>query len=114
MHLWHTTDLDPLPALFSGPVVLVGDSGHPMLPFASQGAAAALQDALLLSSLLSNAHPLRIHEALARYSACRLPAVTPLLLEGRELRRQFLDPNPLDNPAGPPVASFATARDEET
>lgn len=113
VHLWRTTDLDPLPALHWGPVVLVGDSGHPMLPFASQGAAAALEDALLLSSLLERANPLSLNEALGRYSASRLPAVTRLLLRGRELRRQFLDSAAVEWLAGPPMAGFPTTHEEE-
>ena len=51
-HLWHTTDLDPLPQLHRGNVVLVGDSAHPLLPFTSQGSAAALEDALCLAAQL--------------------------------------------------------------
>ena len=51
-HLWHTTDLDPLPQLHRGNVVLLGDSAHPLLPFTSQGSAAALEDALALAAAL--------------------------------------------------------------
>jgi salicylate hydroxylase len=93
-HLWRTGDLDPLPRLHGRNAVLVGDSAHPMLPFTSQGAATALQDALALAAALADIARLRggLAEALAVYSATRLPELRPLLLEGRALRRRFLDP----------------------
>lgn len=117
-HLWHTTDLDPLPQLHQGNVVLVGDSGHPLLPFTSQGAVAALEDALQLGkelggmaadgrrgALLQEA----LAPALARYSAARLPALGTLLREGRELRRRFLEPSSAEDSCVAPVVGFSAA-----
>jgi len=111
VHRWRTTDLDPLPALHRGNVVLVGDSGHPMLPFASQGAAGAMEGAMRLSTLLEHLDddPQSLSNALARYSASRLPELTPLLLEGRALRRHFLEPGGVAQGAVAPLAGFPTA-----
>jgi 2-polyprenyl-6-methoxyphenol hydroxylase-like FAD-dependent oxidoreductase len=39
---------DPLPSWGDGPVTLLGDAAHPMLPHAGQGAAQALEDAVAL------------------------------------------------------------------
>jgi 2-polyprenyl-6-methoxyphenol hydroxylase-like FAD-dependent oxidoreductase len=97
-HLWHTTDLDPLQHLHRDNVVLLGDSAHPMLPFTSQGSSAALEDALMLAAVLrgtNGANPTEVRDALERYSNLRCPELVPLLEEGRELRRLFL--NPADN-----------------
>ena len=112
VHRWRTTDLDPLPALHRGNVVLVGDSGHPMLPFASQGATGALEGALRLGSLLEGIDddPEVLSSALGRYSASRLAELTPLLLEGRALRRHFLEPDRVaEGAAVAPLAGFPTA-----
>jgi 2-polyprenyl-6-methoxyphenol hydroxylase-like FAD-dependent oxidoreductase len=111
VHRWRTTDLDPLPALHRGNVVLVGDSGHPMLPFSSQGAAGAMEGALRLSSQLEHldGDPQSLRNALMRYSASRLPELTPLLQEGRALRRQFLEPDRVAEETVAPLAGFPTA-----
>lgn len=114
VHRWHTTDLDPLPALHRGSVVLVGDSGHPMLPFTSQGTTSALVDALRLNSLLAiSDNPESLQDALSRYSASRLQDLAPLVQQGRELRRQFLTPDPGARSAMLPLAGFAAAPGED-
>jgi len=42
-----------------GPVTLIGDAAHPMLPFLAQGAGMAIEDAVVLSACLKdNAHDL--------------------------------------------------------
>ena len=45
MSLTTTVSLEPEPIPLKVKVVLVGDSGHPLLPFTSQGVASALEDA---------------------------------------------------------------------
>jgi 2-polyprenyl-6-methoxyphenol hydroxylase-like FAD-dependent oxidoreductase len=111
-HLWRTADLDPLPRLYARNAVLVGDSAHPMLPFTSQGAASALQDALTLAAALACPTTLPqggLEDALADYSATRLPQLQPLLLEGRALRRRFLDPETATDGLEVPLAGVKTA-----
>ena len=95
-HLWHTTDLDPLPRLHHGNLVLVGDSGHPLLTITSQGVASALADALELQAVLDGLTPRdpeALRAALERYSSSRLPVLRELVREGRAKRQQFLRPD---------------------
>lgn len=56
--------------LVVGPVALLGDAGHPMLPFMGQGAAMAIEDGVVLGRCFG-ASPTAV-EALARYEAARL------------------------------------------
>ena len=57
----------------SGRVVLLGDAAHPMLPFLGQGAANALEDAMILTRCLAAApNP---QKAFALYQATRGPRV---------------------------------------
>lgn len=108
-HLWHTTDLDPLPQLDAGNLVLVGDSAHPLLTVTSQGAAAALDDALVLAEALADVPrnaPEALSSALAHYSSARLPVVAELVAAGRTKQGQFLDPHPCIGPKGAPLVGF--------
>jgi salicylate hydroxylase len=57
-----------------GPVALLGDAAHAMLPFVAQGAAMAIEDASVLSHCLAES-PTNIPEALRRYAAKRKPRV---------------------------------------
>lgn len=58
------------PAFVKGPVVLLGDAAHPMLPFMGQGAAMAIEDGAVLGRCFAAAATPA--EALARYEAARL------------------------------------------
>lgn len=46
---WGLFDRDPLAAWTAGRVTLLGDAAHPMLPFLGQGAAMAVEDAVVLA-----------------------------------------------------------------
>lgn len=50
---WSLYDLPPLPHWGDGPVTLLGDAAHPMLPFLAQGAAMAIEDAAVLAAQLA-------------------------------------------------------------
>ena len=50
---WSLYDLAPLPFWGDGPVTLLGDAAHPMLPFLAQGAAMAIEDAAVLAASLA-------------------------------------------------------------
>jgi 2-polyprenyl-6-methoxyphenol hydroxylase-like FAD-dependent oxidoreductase len=52
MRLDELVDREPLPRWGEGPVTLLGDAAHPMLPHAGQGAAQALEDAVALGRRL--------------------------------------------------------------
>lgn len=61
---------DPLSTWGQGAVTLLGDAAHPMLPHAGQGAAQALEDAVLLGQALHARAP--VDESLRRYEATRI------------------------------------------
>ena len=50
---WALFDRDPLPSWGRGPVVLLGDACHPMLPYGAQGYAQAVEDAAVLAACLA-------------------------------------------------------------
>jgi salicylate hydroxylase len=50
---WALYDLAPLRHWGEGPVTLLGDAAHPMLPFLAQGAAMAIEDAAVLAQRLA-------------------------------------------------------------
>lgn len=94
MHLWHTADMDPLPALHAENIVLVGDAAHALLPFTSQGANSALEDAIELANCVSGEHNTtsRLPHALAAFDRVRRAPLQRYLQAGRELAAAFVDP----------------------
>lgn len=79
---WALFDRDPQPRWTDGPVALVGDSCHPMLPFLAQGAAMAIEDAWVLAAKLK-ANPDDIANALNHYEAARLPRTSKVQTAAR-------------------------------
>ena len=71
LHKWALFDRAPSNEWGKGPVTLLGDACHPMLPFMAQGAATAIEDAAVLASCLANADD--VSTALKRYAALRQP-----------------------------------------
>jgi salicylate hydroxylase len=74
---WALLERQPLSRWSYGPVTLLGDAAHPMLPFFAQGAAQAIEDAAALARRLAEdgADPVA---ALRRYEADRIPRTTRL------------------------------------
>lgn len=124
---WGLFDRDPLPRWTVGRVTLLGDAAHPMLPFLGQGAAMAVEDAVVLGRALAagGGGP----GALALYEATRRER-TDFVLEasrgavrrfhggdGRYTRRQHRDAealglfryNPVTAPLGEPGVPLAAA-----
>ena len=65
-------DREPLETWGRGPVTLLGDAAHPMLPHAGQGAAQALEDAVALGRVLGPSEGgSSIEAALRRYESVR-------------------------------------------
>lgn len=71
---WALAGVEPRFEWTSGPVTLIGDAAHAMLPFAAQGAAMAIEDAAVLARELA-ARPTDPAAALAAYEAKRKPRV---------------------------------------
>lgn len=66
LYRWALFDRDPLPRWTDGPVALLGDAAHPMLPFLAQGAAMAVEDSWAVAAELA-ASPDNPPAALRRY-----------------------------------------------
>jgi salicylate hydroxylase len=94
VYKWGLFDRDPMPAWSVGRTTLLGDSAHPMLPFLSQGAAMAIEDAYVLAAALQ-AQPADIPAALAQYEALRKPRTSRVQLESRERGRTYHLASPL-------------------
>jgi len=67
---WALYDVPPLSGYGDGPVTLLGDAAHPMLPFLAQGAAMAIEDAAVLAAAMARM-PDRPAAAMRRYEAAR-------------------------------------------
>jgi salicylate hydroxylase len=70
---WSLYDL-PVHRLAQGRCALIGDAGHPILPFLAQGAALAIEDGLCLARICGE-NPTDIASALRLYTKIRLPRV---------------------------------------
>jgi salicylate hydroxylase len=67
---WALYDRASLPTFAHGAVALLGDAGHPMLPFLAQGAAMAIEDAVVAAGCLAR-RPEHAAAALKTYAAVR-------------------------------------------
>jgi salicylate hydroxylase len=72
---WALYDRPPLDDWGHGPVTLLGDAAHPMLPFLAQGAGMAIEDAAILAQCFSEAADpsgaMRRYEGLRRQRTAR-------------------------------------------
>ncbi|MBL8199590.1 MAG: FAD-dependent monooxygenase [Chromatiales bacterium] len=93
---WGIFDRDPLPVWSTGRVTLLGDAAHPTTPFLGQGAAIALEDAMVLARAIVAAGS--VAEALARYEKARVARANEVLLASREngLNLTTTDPDRYD------------------
>ena len=92
-HVWHTVDMDPPPSMVRGNVALIGDAAHPLLPFTSQGANSALEDAALLAAALETcANEAQVEAAFARYNAARHAVMMRYVEAGRAIAANFVQP----------------------
>ena len=72
VHKWAILTREPLPRWTDGPIALLGDACHPMTPWMAQGAATAMEDAVILARCLIAA-PEAPAPAIERYSHLRQP-----------------------------------------
>ena len=70
VHKWAIVDRDPLPGWSEGPMVLLGDAAHPMTQYMAQGAATAMEDAVVLSRCIAE-QPQDLQAAFARFAKAR-------------------------------------------
>jgi salicylate hydroxylase len=86
-------DRDPLERWTEGRITLLGDAAHAMLPFFAQGAAQAIEDAVVLAGCLQRADAASVQHALLDYEAIRRPRTTQvqLMSRGREVRNHLPD-----------------------
>ncbi|EFL90472.1 FAD-dependent monooxygenase [Ahrensia sp. R2A130] len=81
-------------ALSHGPVVLIGDAAHAMLPFAAQGGAQAIEDAAVLAKCCG-AKTGDLAGAFAQYGQERMERVSKVMATARKNRRIYHLPQPL-------------------
>jgi salicylate hydroxylase len=90
---WALHDLAPLARWGKGAVTLLGDAAHPMLPFLAQGAAAALEDALVLGRRMKGASD--VTAALRAYERERAPRTARLQTASRTTGAYYRMDGPL-------------------
>ncbi len=90
---WALYDRTPLARWHAGRCALLGDAAHAMLPFFAQGAAQAIEDAVVLAACLRGVDAQGVAAALARYDAIRRPRASEvqLMSRGREIRNHLPD-----------------------
>jgi len=70
---WGLFDHDPLTNWSRGPITLLGDAAHTMLPHQGQGVSQAIEDSVALATFLAAADTIAdIPEAFRRYTAVRM------------------------------------------
>jgi salicylate hydroxylase len=84
---WGLFDRDVRERWSDGPVTLLGDAAHPMLPFLGQGAGMVIEDCIVLARALARGDDLPA--ALARYEAARRPRTTYATLKSRQHSRYY-------------------------
>jgi 2-polyprenyl-6-methoxyphenol hydroxylase-like FAD-dependent oxidoreductase len=85
--------LEPLPRWSDGRVVLIGDAAHATTPGVGQGAAQAIEDAVVLADRLARSDELET--ALAEYEAIRRPRVEAVLKMSRRVDKAAQLASPL-------------------
>ncbi|CAB9526781.1 Bifunctional aspartate aminotransferase and glutamate/aspartate-prephenate aminotransferase [Seminavis robusta] len=90
-HIWKPINCELPSKLHVKNAVLVGDAAHPLLPFTSQGVAAALEDALALADAL--APEATIESSLINFERVRRPIVNEYLQGGKRILKDFLQPD---------------------
>jgi salicylate hydroxylase len=91
LYRWALYDRDPLPRWGDGPVTLLGDAAHAMLPFMAQGACQAIEDGAVLARCLGeDTDPVR---ALRRYEDLRRDRTARVQLAARHNETVFHMPD---------------------
>lgn len=83
----YSYDIDPLPRLYQGRVVLIGDAAHAKSPTRARGMTAGFEDALALSRHL--AIEANVADTLAAFQAERMPIVHEYQRTSREMSQKI-------------------------
>lgn len=86
-YVWGLFDRDPLDHWSKGLLTLLGDAAHPMLPFLAQGAAMAIEDAVVLARCLAKST--EVSDALEGYERLRRERTAWCQLQAREAGQLF-------------------------
>ncbi|APF37916.1 FAD-dependent monooxygenase [Chelatococcus daeguensis] len=92
--VWSLFDLPPPRPWGRGPVTLLGDAAHPVLPFLAQGGALAIEDAAVLADALAS-KPDDVPAALRAYETARQARAVRVQQAARENGRVYHMPAPL-------------------
>lgn len=84
---WPINETPKPTMLHTGPVAIIGDAAHTMLPFAAQGAAMAIEDAGVLADCLG--HTADTETALQRFEHARLNRVARVIDLARQNERIY-------------------------
>lgn len=87
---WVLCDRDPLPRWTDGLVVLLGDAAHPMLQYAAQGAAMALEDAVCLSEMIEAGD--NFEDVFERFNAVRVTRTSTVQAVSRRMGEEIYHP----------------------
>ena len=100
---------EPMAEWVRGPVCLLGDACHPMMPTQAQGAAQSIEDAWYLGRVLRGADRASLARALAAYQAERLPRTAAVQRLSAIDRGTGLDerPGPAAARPGEPATDFS-------
>jgi salicylate hydroxylase len=92
---WGLFDRKPLKRWSFGRISLLGDACHAMLPFMAQGAVMSIEDAWVLSRLLSGS-PAHVEAALLRYQSMRMNRTAIVQGMSRDNIKLFHNPDQAD------------------
>ena len=92
IYLWQSHRMNLMPSFHHERTVLLGDAAHPLLAFTSQGANSALEDAVCMARILSEAGEECSHEELFElYYHQRKEAIASYIAQGDILLKSFLN-----------------------
>jgi salicylate hydroxylase len=81
---WALYDREPLPTWSKGPLTLLGDAAHPMLPHLGQGANQSIEDGMALATILAHVDNATVPAALQVYERLRRERVADIQRGSRQ------------------------------
>jgi salicylate hydroxylase len=90
-YLWALKLRKPLPGWSAGPITLLGDACHPMVPFLAQGAVMAIEDGYVLARALETSDG-DVGRALRAYEAARIERTSRAVNGSADNTKRFHNP----------------------